>query len=321
MDKIFSGGNRLICARAVQALFMLILFGGCWSCGGGGGGGGGGGPTTTVTGALLDVESGSPLVTQYAVTVSGNTVSYCGSGQVCPGNGTFTLLNVPVNATSITVTATGFITRTFSLPSLSATQTRDLGNVFLAESPNGAYNVSLTLTVVDVNTNAPIVGANVSLAGFVGATDSRGMITFNDLPADLGISNTPVGVVKASGYDDKPIILSAALAAGTSNQVTVEMAKISGTTPPPPSNISGTIQLNPVPPGGDLSGTTVNLLDKSTGNQVATTSTASDGSYGFWEPAGDYLVQAVRTGYVTQSQEVVLTSPDQTKTVNITLSQ
>lgn len=80
------------------------------------------------------------------------------------------------------------------------------------------YVVSITGSVVDADTHAPIPGASVSAALVQGAADRAGHFALKGVPAGLVVANA-----SAAGYDDgvKPVDLSA----GNSGEATFELHK------------------------------------------------------------------------------------------------
>jgi hypothetical protein len=222
---------------------------------------------------------------------------------------------VPSDAKQITVSAQGAKTLTQNLPALKANLLNDLGTLYIVASDSD-YTANASGTVVRADTQAVVAGASVTLSGQNTTTDAQGKFSFTGLPVGLGTGGEQVGLVKASGFEDKKLFFDFPLAAGDNPLGNIIINPPVGTIPPGPANILGTITLQGQ---ADLSGTVVTLLDQS-GIPAGSMTTQSDGKYGFWVIAGQYTVKAEHTGFQTKTQAVTLPSPDQPQTVNLTLT-
>ncbi len=291
--------------------FALIALSGC-------GGGGSGAPPATVTGTVYIISTTGGGIAPNPPAM----VSISGQSQQTDINGNFTFLSVPSNSTSITVSTSGATTLTQALPVLTPNATNNLQSIYLTTTGTG-YTATATGTVVDVNTLKPISGATVILNGLFATTNASGQFTISGLPVGLGGTNSPVGLVTATGYDNLPLVLSLPLGDSTPpNQVNdlgnIALAPpVSGTPPTVPSDINGKVTLQGM---ATFAGVTVSLLNSS-GTVISQTTTASDGSYGFWVATGAYTLQFNYSSYQPQSQPVTLTHTDQPVTVNVTLVQ
>ena len=298
--------NRL-CAVLLLLPLLCVLTG----CGGGGGGGtpAPAGGVATITGqVLLSATNAHPTNT---ATISGGGVSTTASVT----DGSFTLPNVPVSTTSITVTVaqTGAaaLTRTLSV-ALTANQTTTLGVIYVGA---GANTANVTGRIVTVGSNGAVQGvgnATVTIAGLQTKTSAtagqEGTFSISGLPVGLGdLSGTLLGNVTAPGFEDKQITsetLTAPLEAGANALGDILILQPSGASPAPPYTIRGQVTVQ-----GQLTG---NILVKllQNGNLIGSTTTLSDGSYSFWVVTGTYTVLASQTGTGGQQTSVTLAALD-----------
>jgi hypothetical protein len=278
------------------------------------GGGGGGAPPADVTGRVLVVSSGSPL--------SGATVNIGGVSFTTLADGIFTLRNVPSTATQILISAPGVQPLTQTLPTLTPNSVNDLGDIFVLNADDaGTYTAVASGKVVRADTLEGVPGAKVRLSGQAAVTDGAGNFSIPNLPIGLGNSGTAVGNIKAVGFEDKQIVLDFPLIASPPNNDLGQLllAPPVGDTPGGPNNIKGKVSLTGQT---ELSGTVVSLIDKATGSVIATRTTASDGTFGFWVVTGNYTVRAEHAGppaFAAKEQDVTLTRTDVPVVVNITL--
>lgn len=269
------------------------------------GGGGGGAPPADVQGRIVLVGTGQPLV--------GASVSIGGSSQVTDAGGQFVFHGISSKSLQIIVTATGVLTLTQALPTLTPNALNDLGDVFVVDnSANSCYCSEVAATVVRADTFAPVVGATVLLSGMVQVTGANGRFDFLNLPVGLGSSGGQVGLIRAKPADnleDKAITIEFGAGKGLNDLGQIPMAtNVSGTIPPPPTNIRGTVTLQGL---NDFSGTTVTLINKANGLTAGSGVTGMDGKYGFYVVAGQYTLKADHAGFTSQSIDVTLTRPDQ----------
>src|SRR5579871_1792841 len=290
--------SRRMLSALMAAACMAVLT----ACGGGGGGGG----SVTLKGTILLLSTGNP--------VTGATVSALGSSFTTVADGTFTLTNVSPSATQLTVTATGAKPLTQPLPTLTSGETLNLGNIYLVDSTDttNGYTANVSGVVERGDNHNPVAGAQVVISGQVAITGADGSFAFTHVPSGIGGNSTPIGLATppaGSGLLNvaTPIVTEFPLAVGNNNPLLVILPPpVSSQIPGVPADISGTISLQGLT---DLSGTTVNLLNKATGTIVVTETTGASGAYGFYVAGGQYTVQAVHTGYTTQSKDVTLVSP------------
>jgi hypothetical protein len=209
---------------------------------------------------------------------------------------------------------------TQALPSLTAGRTNDLGDVFLSDV---GYTATASGRAVRADDLTPISGATVRLSGLVATTDANGSFRFVGpsqlLPVNLGGTGVVVGMIRATGLEDKPIVIDPPLGASPPDNALgdIPVSPPVGGTPGGPSNIRGTITITGQ---SNHSGVTVTLIDRGTSLPVATRVTEADGRYGFWVVAGDYTVRAEKAGLTPKQQDVTLVRPDVPVTVDLTLA-
>ena len=287
------------------------------------GGGGGGAPPANVIGRVMLVSSGQAL--NGATVTIGGTSYVTGSNAVGVGN--FVLNNVSSTSTQIMITGTGLKPLTQTLSTLIPNQTNDLGDIFVLDTtsdPLADYKATVTGAVVRNDTFAPISGATVKFSGQSMVTGAAGTFQFTNLPSGLGQGTNGqdlvVGLIKASGFEDKEIRLGG-LALGASPPVNplgdIPMFLPVGPTPTPPANIKGKVSITAQT---IFSGTTVTLVKKSDGSTVSSQITKADGLYGFYVVAGTYTVKVSHTGFANQQADVTLPRPDQVQVKDFTLA-
>jgi hypothetical protein len=259
-------------APVPAAMLVLALIG----CGGGGGGGGSSSGPVTVTGMVERVETSqapSPAATVTIGSVSAATDT----------NGNFALAGVPQNATSLTVTASGSVTRT--IPIALTAGTDNLGIVYISDT---GYTATATGTVLVDGTDQAVGGATVTIASLTATTTTNGSFTIASLPVGLGnVPGAVIGTVTAKGFAVKQIVPSFAFVTGSNALGTIPIgSSVSSTTPPPPYTITGMVTVS----GAAKAGVSVKLSQGAV--VLGTTTTDSTGAYYFWVVPGAYLVTA-----------------------------
>jgi hypothetical protein len=121
------------------------------------------------------------------------------------------------------------------------------------------------------------------------------------------------GAASAQGYEEKTFVIEYDQS-GAADVGDVRLAVSAGTDEPPePSTVRGTVTLSD---SNDPSGVTVKVME--TADEMVT---GSDGTFGFWLPAGSYNVRASKQGYQSQSKKAVLADPNNPVVVDFTLSR
>jgi hypothetical protein len=238
---------------------------------------------------VLLVETEQPPNPGATVTIGGQSVT------TAVGDGSFTLTGVPANATTGTVSAAGELPLTLTLK-LTAGQVNDLGTIFLSSA---GYNASASGQIVN-SQNQPVAGASVTIGGQTTTSAADGTFTINNLPVGLGGDpNTPIGLVHATGFVDKPIVTTIALGAGPNNLGPIPLGQPIGQIPGQPYDVFGFVKKN----GQPVASAPVNLGPTAQG--PLETHTDSTGAYFFWVPAGTYTVTDLNTN---KSQQVTVQS-------------
>lgn len=296
-------------SKMLLAALLCLPLVGC------GGGGGGGGSTGDIVGQVLLVETDQPPSPAATVAVGGQNIT-------TDTQGNFILRGVSTGGTAtLTVTAPGVQTLTQTLPILKANATNSLGTIYVLQtsSTSASYKATASGTVVRADTGAIVTGATVTLNGQKQVTPSSGKFSFSGLPVGLGATGKSIGVITASGFDDKQIVLDLGLGASPPDNDlgSIPLSPPVGTIPNGPSTLRGQVTVQGV---SDPSGTTVTLIKQTTGATVGVYTVGSDGKYAFWVVAGSYTLRASRTSFQTATQNVTLVSPDQPITTNLTLT-
>jgi hypothetical protein len=293
-----SAPHSRVVATALIALVVALAVGlaGC-----GGGGGPAPGTQVSITGRVLRAETGVAPSPSATVTIGGVTVT---TGT----DGTFNFTSA-ANATTAMIVAQGSQTRTIPI-TLSATQTNNLGDIYLSDT---GYTANVTGRVVATvsGTIQPVGNATVTIADVTTTTKTDGTFTLMGLPVDLGNVAGTFGKVSAAGFEDKPITdvnLQFPLVAGANPIGDLLIAAPSGATPLPPFTISGLVQVG----GHAQTGVTVQLMQTVNGttNTLGSTTTDATGTYTFWVVPGAYKVQATNAA-ATLSTTVTLVKLDQ----------
>lgn len=283
--------------KAAAVLLLAALAFGVVGCGGGGGTPGGN--VVTVTGRIIRAETNTRPDPAATITIGGSTV------QSSVTDGTFTITNAPSDATSAVITATGVQSLTLPI-TLSTTVANNLGDIFLSDTSYDATVSGRVVTTAD-NSQQAVAGAVVTIAGRQATTDTNGAFSIANLPVGLGSIAGNYGVVKAGGFEDKPVTdltLEFPLTAGANalaNPIVIERPV--GSTPNPPFTIRGVVTLNGVGAAG------IPVRATNAGGLVFSTTTGTGGSYFFWLVTGDYSLIA-ESGTASGTTSVSLTSLD-----------
>lgn len=278
--------------RFSSGIGLLLLAGALVGCGGGGGGGGA--APAQVSGRVLRAETNLPPNPAATATISGQSMATA-------GDGTFMFQSVPSNATTLQVTADPAKPRTLTI-ALTANQNNALGDIFVSDT---GYTATATGRVVTQDTNQPVGNATVLIGGSQTQTGTDGRFTLGNLPVGLGtVPNVAIGVVKANGFTDKPIIPSFILADGVNPLGDILIASpVGSNTPSPPYTITGKVTAQ----GAAAPNITVTLSVGAT--TLGTTTTDANGAYFFWVVPAAYTVSATQQG-VTKQVSVTLNRLD-----------
>jgi large repetitive protein len=134
--------------------------------------------TGMVVGRVIDSYWGLPI--GHLPEEQGVTIRISGGTTVTPDDrGYFSIPNLSPNTYQVTVGMDGFASQTFRAV-IIAGSTTDLGTIRL----DASFSMTLTGTVTDASTGAPIPGAGVTVTGksLTGWTDFAGTYVITDIP-------------------------------------------------------------------------------------------------------------------------------------------
>ena len=151
-----------------------------------------GNSVTTVTGTVTNAGTGAPL--------SDATVAATGFSTTTDSNGNFTLTGVPPGPQTLTVSRSGFSPTTTDVR-VEPGKTLSAGTIALTPLPTFG---TITGTVTNARTGAPLSGATVGGIGFSTTTDSNGNFTLTGLPPGPG---EPLSVT-ASGFSPETKVVT-----------------------------------------------------------------------------------------------------------------
>src|SRR5438874_6847973 len=243
----------------------------------------------TLAGALTDGGSGAPI--------AGATISYSGTGPAGPVTGSattdstghYSVASIAVSSYSVTAQASGY-------QSQSATAVVGGGSTTTQNFALTSQGTTLTGSVTDAATAAPIAGATVSAGTGSATSDVNGTYRITGLaPGNY------TATASASNY------------AGTSAPVTLTAG--STTTQnfaltPNPGTITGTVT---------DAGTAAPLAGATVSYSGGSTTTNASGQYTLTSvPEGSYTLTASASGYTSQSRSVSV-GPGATQTQNFAL--
>ncbi|MEA2633982.1 MAG: large repetitive protein [Chloroflexota bacterium] len=236
---------------------------------------------TTLTGTVTDASTARPI--------PGATVSAGTSNATTNGSGVYSISGLAPGAYTATTTATGYASQSASVTMTAGATTTQ--NFALAPNPG-----TITGTVTDSGSTAPIAGATVSYGGGSTTTDGSGSYTL----ANVAEGSYTV-TASATGY------------AGQSRTVTVG------------PGATATQNFALTPPNGAITGTVTNATTGTpiSGATVAysggSTTTNGSGQYTLSSVSpGTYSVTASASGYSSMTQSVTVGS-GQTATANFGL--
>jgi Flp pilus assembly protein TadG len=230
------------------------------------------------------------------VAVSGATVAVSGGTQTTTdASGNYTITNVAAGVRSVSASAVGYVSSTASVTMPAggpATQNFILG-------PSG----TITGTITDSVTSAPISGATVQIAG-VGTTTTLADGTYalsNIPPATYTVSASATGYLSANRTN---VVVTAG---ATTSNINFALVPNTGT-------ITGTVR--DATTGLAIPGVTVTATGASTG--VGTTNASGVYTITPLTPGNGYTVSTSLSGYEPASQGGVTVTAGGTTTVNFT---
>src|SRR6266851_1311350 len=252
----------------------------------------GGGSTTTQNFALTGQATRlSGTVSDASTTrpIAGATVSAGTASAVTDANGAYTIAGLAPGTYTATATASGYTSQSASVTLTAGTTTTQ--NFALAPNPG-----TITGTVTDAGTAAPLAGATVSYSGGSTTTNSSGGYTLaNVTEGSYSVTASAIGYAAQSRT----------VTVGPGATATQNFALT-----PPNGAITGTV--TSAATGSAISGATVSYSGGST-------TTNGTGQYTLSNVApGTYSLTASASGYSSASQSVTVGS-GQTATANFGL--
>ena len=150
--------------------------------------------TSTGTGTVTVTNAGT------VVPLSGATVGGIGFSTTTDSNGNFTLTGLPPGPQTLTVSRSGFSPTTTDVR-VEPGKTLSAGTITLTPLPTFG---TITGTVTNARTGAPLSGATVGGTGFSTTTDSNGNFTLAGVPSGPG---EPLSVT-ASGFSPETKVVT-----------------------------------------------------------------------------------------------------------------
>ncbi len=246
-------------------------------------------PPTATTGELkgtvVDSATGLPL--------SGAMIAASGAGiytASADASGNFSLSSMDAGSYTISVSSTGYGTRTYTVTIIAGTAT-NLGSIALVMN---ATTGTVQGKVTDASNGAPIAGAAITVTGsttWTAVTSADGTYKITGIaPGAITISADKTGYITASG--------TSTVTAGGS----VLFSPALSTTPPVETTgvLKGTVANNA---GQPVSGATVSVIGKKT--YTASTGPAGDFSVSAMD-VDTYSVTVTAPGFLSQSYSVTI---------------
>lgn len=236
--------------------------------------------TGTVEGRVTDQQSGQPIANA--------SVKFEGPGDVevegfTDAQGNFVIGGIPAGPNNVTVGAAGYLVWTGNV---------DIVADEAGENPplevqllSGSATIPVRGTVVDIATGAPIEGATVTIADQTTTTEADGTFAF----AGILVGEHEI-TVTADGYEEYHDTVNVMPGMG---QVRVELVGSAPNPPPPPHNITGTVEVRNRP---DNSGAVVSAYNLRLGMVMDEYTTGPDGRYYLFVPPGDYELRVTYDG-------------------------
>ena len=239
-------------------------------------------------------KSGGGAVAGATVAISGGSVATSVT-VTTNSSGAYATNFIPVGTYTVTVSAAGFTTQS-KTATVNTGQTTTVN--FTLSSSGGTG--TLSGTVVNISSNAPISGATVSFSGGSTTTNSSGFYQFTNVaPGTYNVTAAHSGYFSATQ--------SATVSSGTTTTLNFKLAT--------GGKLAGTVTRST---GGAIAGATVKISGGSVPTSVSAT-TNSSGAYATnFIPVGTYTVTVSATGFTTQSKTATVNT-GQTTTVNFAL--
>ncbi|WWB87080.1 carboxypeptidase regulatory-like domain-containing protein [Priestia aryabhattai] len=172
----------------------------------------------SMSGQIVD-QDGNPI-SNASIRVIDQSETVLGTG-ISGSDGRYTVQGLPPGNRNIVVSAAGFSTATSGITLLLGESRLDV-NFTLVANPG-----ILTGTVIDANTNAPLVGVNVVVRNLLGIIVSSG---FSNVDGRYTIQNLTPGQYTVSFFDESydTVILGAQITSNTTTILNATLTRASG---------------------------------------------------------------------------------------------
>ncbi|GAB1765757.1 carboxypeptidase regulatory-like domain-containing protein [Priestia megaterium] len=172
----------------------------------------------SMSGQIVD-QDGNPIP-NASIRVLDQSETVLGTG-ISGSDGRYTVQGLPPGIRNVVVSATGFSTATSGITLLPGESLLDV-NFTLVANPG-----ILTGTVIDANTNAPLVGVNVVVRNLLGVIVSSG---FSNVDGRYTIQNLTSGQYTVSFFDERydTVILGAQITSNTTTILNATLTRAGG---------------------------------------------------------------------------------------------
>jgi hypothetical protein len=233
--------------------------------------------TGTIGGIVVDEVTGGPITSAF-VEFAPPTGDGARVGGFSDNTGEFIIGGVPAGDRMFTAQAAGYLpdAGTVRIVADAAGQNADLQIELVA----GDTTIDVPGTVVDVFTQGPIEGAEVSIGGSTPAvTGPDGRFVAPDVP----VGDQEV-LVSAEGYENYHQTLQILPGIG---EITIEIFERADDPPGDPFTVTGTVTLSGAP---DNAGATVTATRLDSGTVLDRDTTDASGHYALFVPPGQYQI-------------------------------
>jgi len=252
--------------------------------------------TGTVQGRITDAGTGQGLVNAL-VQFTPQTATQQGDETTVQGytdsDGKYIVGGIPIGPNAVKVGVAGYLEGT-----VSVVVAPDQGGQNAAVDltlVSGDARIQVRGVVLDVATQLPISGAQVTVGDASATTSATGTFVVEDVP----VGQREI-VVTAEGHDEYRQTLNVLPGMGT---LRVQLVESAPEPPGPPHNVTGVIEVRNRP---DSRGAVVSAYNLRLGQVMGEDTTGPDGRYYLLVPAGEY---EIRVSYEGQQLVRELTVP------------